>query len=248
MAVSSHRSAGVGLERALHHWRERGALLPQHPGQPEPEPMTVAISRECGAGGAAVAAAVGESLGWPVYDRQLVDSIAEDSGVRAQLLECLDEKRPNWFTIGSSSFSSLEKTLSGVGYAMRLRDVLVGLAGHGQCVIVGRGAAQLLSPETTLRLRLIAPRPYRIARVAQQLAINEDDAARWIDHMDKGRNAFVKSYFKRDAGDPSGYDLTIDTSRFALAACAEMAIVALRAMQQRQVEEISRNYEATLRK
>lgn len=233
MAVSSHPSVGVGLERALHHWRQRGALLKRDLGEPEPEPLTIAISRECGAGGAAVAVALGERLDWPVYDRQIVDSIAEDSGVRAQLLEALDEKRPNWFATGFSSFAQ-EKTLSGVGYAIRLRDVLAGLAGHGQCVIVGRGAAQLLPPATTLRIRLIAPREYRIARVAVQLAVSEDDAARWINHMDAGRDEFVKKYFKCNAGDPRGYDLTVDTSRFSIEACAEMALVALKALEERQ--------------
>ena len=79
MAVSPPRSVGASLEQALHHWRQRGALLKRDVDEPPPDPLSVAISRECGAGGAAVARALGERLQWTVYDRQIVDSIAEDS-------------------------------------------------------------------------------------------------------------------------------------------------------------------------
>lgn len=232
MAVSYHRSVGIGLERALRHWRERGALVHQDAEATETGPLTIAISRECGAGGGALATTLGERLQWPVYDRQIVDQIAEDSGVRTQLLEALDEKRPNWFSTGIASFTP-EKTLSGIGYAMRLREVLLGLAGHGQCIIVGRGATQMLPASTTLRIRVIAPREYRVRRMAAQLAISESEAARWIDHVDEGRDAFVKSYFKREAAALLGYDLSIDSSRFTTSGCANIVVAALAALSEK---------------
>ncbi|MBX3431776.1 MAG: cytidylate kinase-like family protein [Pirellulales bacterium] len=229
MSVSHSPAAGIALERALRHWRERGVLLERELAEAEPEPLTIAISRQCGAGALAVGNAIGERLDWPVYDRQLVDRIAEDAGVRATLLGCLDEKRPNWFVTGISSFN-LDKTMSPVGYAMRMRDVLLGLAGHGRCVVIGRGAAQLLPPATTLRLRLIAPRACRVAHVAAQLSLDSAAAGRYVDDMDQGRDSFVRTHFRRDPCDVAGYDLTIDTSRIDVATCAELAITAMESL------------------
>ena len=87
-------SIGASLERAYRHWRERGALLEFSPPSETQPPMTIAISRQLGAGGGAIAGKIAEKLDWPLYDRQLVDKIAEDSGFQSQLLENLDEKRP----------------------------------------------------------------------------------------------------------------------------------------------------------
>ena len=59
--------------------------------------LTVAISRECGAGGTEVARQVGSRLNWPVYDRVLLERVASDAGVRTELLESLDEKHQSAF-------------------------------------------------------------------------------------------------------------------------------------------------------
>ena len=42
------------------------------------------------------------------------------------------------------------------GYVHRLIQTLLSLAAKGECVILGRGAAQALPPQTTLRVRLVA--------------------------------------------------------------------------------------------
>ena len=59
-------------------------------------PRSIAISRECGVGGAEVAEEVARQLEWPLYGRDLVQQIAEDTGVRTQLLESIDERSPRW--------------------------------------------------------------------------------------------------------------------------------------------------------
>src|SRR5512136_597700 len=50
------------------------------------------ISREKGAGGSAVAQLAGKRLGWQVFDKELVDAIAQKAQVRRELIESLDER------------------------------------------------------------------------------------------------------------------------------------------------------------
>ena len=61
------------LSGYLQHWKERGEAEARAR-QAKPA-FTIAISRQSGARGTTTARAVGERLGWAVYDRELVERI-----------------------------------------------------------------------------------------------------------------------------------------------------------------------------
>ena len=50
------------------------------------------ISREKGAGGSAVGELAAKRLGWQVFDKEIVDAIAQQAHVRRELIESLDER------------------------------------------------------------------------------------------------------------------------------------------------------------
>lgn len=62
-------------------------------------------------------------------------------------------------------------------FVRHLVQTVLRLGVHGNCVIIGRGAAQVLPPGSTLRVRLVAPRNQRIATVSRRQGISLDDAA-----------------------------------------------------------------------
>src|SRR5262249_41409867 len=49
-----------------------------------------------------------------------------------------------------------------VTVSRRRAETLLSRAAHGECIIVGRGAAQVLPPKTTLRVRMVGPLQDRI--------------------------------------------------------------------------------------
>jgi cytidylate kinase len=51
------------------------------------------IGRQFGAGGLQVACSIGETLGIPVYDKELIGKAAEKSGFSKEFFEHRDEKR-----------------------------------------------------------------------------------------------------------------------------------------------------------
>ena len=81
------------LARAHQHWQQRQA---ERTDVRAPAAFAIAFSRQCGTYGAAIAREVGNRLGWPVYDRELLKRIAEDLGVHQTLLESIDEKQRGW--------------------------------------------------------------------------------------------------------------------------------------------------------
>lgn len=198
---------------------------------------TIAISRESGAGGGAVACEVGRILDWPVYDRELLEHIAEETGLRSELLESLDEKRSHWLTEVFESWSQAAP-MSGAGYAQHMARTILALASHGHCVIVGRGSTVIIPANVSLRVRLVASLDDRTERICKRLGVSKVEAIEHVRFHDAHRDGFVKDYFQRKVGDPHDYDLTINTSRFTVEQSATLIIDALRQLEARNATGI----------
>src|SRR5262249_4551265 len=132
---------GEALARSTKLWEAqlKAQTMPRGPAEPPPA-FTVAISREAGTDAGKVAAQLGERLGWPVYDRELLPKTAEEAGLRGGVLESVDEKRAGWVQALFQGFSARPPPAEDA-YVCHLSRVLLALAAHGQCVLVGRGAA-----------------------------------------------------------------------------------------------------------
>jgi cytidylate kinase len=195
-----------------------------------PRPFIIAISREAGANGSAIAHLLGERLDWPVYDYELVERIAGEMGLRSQLLESVDEKRMSWLQECAESFSS-GKSVTENAYVRHVVETLLTLALHGECIIVGRGANVVAPPETTLRVRLVAPLCERIATVRKRRNLSFEEAQRWVEKIDRERAHFIEDHFHKKADDPHLHDLVLNTSRFSLEECAEIIIDVLHRLQ-----------------
>jgi cytidylate kinase len=216
------------LAGAQREWRTRGqAEARARPAQPG---LTIALSREAGTPGTSVARAVGERLGWTVYDHELLERIAEEMGVRTALLESVDERRISWVQECMQAFAAVP-SVSESTYVSHLIETVLALGALGNCVLVGRGTPQMLPPESTLRVRLIAPREARVAAVGQRLGITRPEAEHHVESVDRERGQFVRYYFGRDPSDPRLYDLILDASRFPVTECAAVIVQALHGLE-----------------
>jgi cytidylate kinase len=165
-----------------------------------------------------------------VYDYELVERIAGDMGLRSELLDSVDEKRMSWLQEFVESFAS-GGSVTESAYIRHLAETLLTLGMHGECIIVGRGANVVAPPETTLRVRLVAPLWARIATVQKRRNIPFGEAQQWIEKTDRDRARFIKDHFQKEADDPHLHDLVLNTSRFTLEASAEIIVDALHHME-----------------
>jgi cytidylate kinase len=226
-SASIERVADV-IEHTEHHWQ----ATRKAPGLATTARLTIAIAREAGAPGTSVAREVGARLGWLVYDHELVERIAQEMGLRVNLLASIDERRVSWLEEAVEQFAAVP-IVGENSYVRHLIETILSLGTHGQCIIVGRGAPQILPPETTLRVRLVGLREDRIAATGRRLGISAAEAAQWVEETDRQRTAFIREHFMHDPTDPRRYDLVLNTSRWSIAECAELIIDALHRMQKR---------------
>ncbi len=232
----NHRSQSErlieALAKVLQHWQSRRKAEARQVDDsgPSSRAFTIALSRESGARGTSTAREVGARLGWTVYDHELLERVAQEMKLRTSLLESVDERKVSWLQECVEAFASVP-SVSGSAYVRHLTETLFSLAAHGECVIVGRGAAQILPAETTLRVRLVAPVEWRVVAMSRKLGVSREEAARQVETIDRERVRFVKDHFQKEATDPRQYDLVLNSSRYSVGECADLIVEGLRRLQ-----------------
>ena len=225
------------MARAQRHWRTRGREAP--PAEtfpPKPSGFTIALTREAGALGTTVAHALGQRLGWPVYDHELVERIAQEMGLRVELLESVDERRRNWLEEAVEQFAMVPSVSESM-YLRHVIQIVLSLGAHGECVIVGRGAAHILPFETMLRVRMVGALNDRIANLSRRLNLSWDKAARKVEELDRERRAYIREHFQKDAADPREYDLVLNCSRWSVEECVDLIVEALERLRAHALRE-----------
>jgi cytidylate kinase len=220
----SHRSVAELVDAQVRAWEIESKRPPPIAAAPRPRPPCVTIARELGAGGGEIGIVLADALGFRVWDREIVHSIAEESGLRESLLATLDEH-------DRSSLGEFLATLSGrdevaFAYASRLGAVLRTVAKHGKAVLIGRGAQVLVPRERALHLRVIAPLELRVKAVSARLDIDEAAAEDLVTRTDRDRRTFHMRHFGIDVADPSLYDVVINRSALSIAGAATIAAAA----------------------
>jgi cytidylate kinase len=230
MIMAFNNVADALVEQVCRQWeRRREAGAREEAAMQEQPAFSIAIGREAGAGASSIAQEVGRRLGWTVYDRDLVERIAQEMGLRATLLESLDERHTSWLSESMQQFLSTTAGpyVSESAFFRHLAETILALGTHGECVIVGRGSGMILPAERTLRVRLVAPVKDRVARTAERLGQSLEAAAQHVQSLDHARARFVRDHFRKDPEDPRNFDLVLNTSRFSVHACADLIVDAL---------------------
>jgi cytidylate kinase len=213
--------SGAPYERA--HQIERQMLLRNardrvgREGTLESSPFryrVITISRDCGSLGTPIAQQLAKRIGWHVFDREIVNYVAENSHVRQTLVDSLDEHSKNLVHDAVERFLGMSARGSfGVEeYHEALLKTLSFLAVRGEAVVVGRGANFALRHEPDgLHVRIVGSAEVRSRRLAERWQVSVEEAARRMREIDADRRSFVRHHFRHDIDDPAGYDLIFNT-------------------------------------
>ena len=215
------------VERQMRNWELSRAQRPEPEEDAEPPVQEfVAISRMVGAGGHAVAIALGEQLGWPVFDRELLQVMAGDDRVRSRLYEDLDERDLGW--IEDSLRWLVEGTSRKDDYFRRLSETILAIARQGRSVFLGRGADLVLPPGCGLRVYLIASHDHCARSVAGRMGISEVRAHGEVERIQQQRTDFLLRHFGKASVAQARHDMILNTGRFTVAEAVSLICHALR--------------------
>ena len=189
--------------------------------------IIINIGRQFGGGGLGVAYELGRKLGIPVYDKELIQKAAQDSGFSKELFEESDERK-RFFSLSSifaNRFSDTENYMSDSGLFKIQSETIRKIAEQGSAVIVGRCADYILRDmECTLDVFLTSPLEVRAARLSERLGISVEEAEKLAEEKDKARAEYYNYYTFTDWGVASTYDLCLDSSLLGVEGTADFII------------------------
>jgi cytidylate kinase len=171
----------------------------------------VTVSRQHGAGGGEVARKLAEGLHLDLFDREIIQRIAESTHLSERVVSSLDEKDKELLTDWLAALSS-RSYLSPAEYRYHLSRTVGAVAHHGGAVILGRGAHLILGRGEALRVLVVAPVEQRVQAVMEREGLAEREARRRIVSVEADRKAFLMKHFHADFADPATFDLVVNTA------------------------------------
>lgn len=186
----------------------------------------VTISREFGSGGRTIGRETAKRLGYKFYDKELIEKIAEESGLSKEYIEEHGESSPgkNYF---GYAFVGRDTSGNSVGdYLWRVqRDIIEELAEKGNCVIVGRCADYILRKRTDcLNVFIHADMEKKKDRIVNLYGETSTSTEKRLNEKNKTRAMNYKYYTDRTWGMAQNYHLSLDSGEFGEERCVELIV------------------------
>jgi cytidylate kinase len=181
----------------------------------------IAMTQEMASLGKDVALGVCEALGLQQVRHEVGDVVAGHMQVKKSLIRRIREGKASKV----EKWAADEKTIS----IFTAREVYE-LAVKGNVLIRGWGATLLLGhvPHVPC-IRVCAPMELRVRRLMERLETDDEALARReIEQDDAARAARMSEHFHVAWGDPTLYDLTLNTLRVPIATCVEQVVALAR--------------------
>ncbi len=194
----------------------------------------ITVAREPGSGGAVIAKAVADRLGFELVDKQIVEEIARSVKRRKEVIASLDEKTRG--AVEDLLDSVLDpEYINEEKYISELFKLIIAYAHKGNVVILGRGANFITPFAKGLHVNIVAPYVVRVQRAMDFEGLSREKAKEVIAKVEKERSDFVKKYINNDIKKRNAYDLTLNTTYFRIDEAASVVIEAFK-------QKFSRSY------
>lgn len=192
--------------------------------------LIITIGRQYASGGHEIARELSQLLGIKMYDKELIDLAAENSGISREVLKAYDEKPTNSFlyslSMGTHSFDGVHLGAPNLPLVDRVfaaqAQIIREIAERESCIFVGRCANGILHDfDNVLSVFIHTDIERRIDRVCEFNGCSRSTASEEIRKADKKRANYNNYFSDYKWGDALSYDLCLD-SRIGYDNCAEL--------------------------
>ncbi len=190
----------------------------------------ITIGREFGSGGRTIGRKVAEKLDIPFYDRDIIKSVVDETGLREKYVETYGEYAPSADQRFAYAFVGLD---DGENSPLQLlwearEKVIRDFADKSSCVIVGSCADYILRDrEDCLRVFLYADEATKEARIREMYGDYHLKEENHIREMDTRRGLNYQYYTGREWGKAQNYDLALNRGTLGIDKCVELILAAV---------------------
>lgn len=174
--------------------------------------LIISIGREFGSGGHEIAEKLAEKFSLKLYDKNLLQHIAEERNVDSKHFEKYDEVPRNmWFSRTVKGLSnSMEENIANMQF-----NYLKKKAEEGESfVVVGRCSEAVLKDYPALiSIFVLGDKDQKIERVMRLYNMSAEEAESYICRQDRKRKGYHNYFCKGKWGDSRNYDISINSSK-----------------------------------
>ena len=184
----------------------------------------ITISREFGSGGRFIGEEVAKKLGIAYYDKNIINDIAEKSGLSPEYVQKNAELSPEkgLFAYAFAGRDITGKSVEDMVYEAQ-RKVILELAEKEPCVIIGRNADYILKDrDDVLNVFIHGGTPEKIQRITRLYNVEEQKAVKMMEDTDKRRKTNYNFYTDQNWGKASNYTLCLNSSQLGYDRCEKI--------------------------
>ena len=177
-------------------------------------PVIITIAREYGSGGRYIGKLVAEKLGIKLYDKNIIENMAEDTGLSEEYIEENEQKRNvldvfnNGYYVGLNNADEL---------FIKESEFIKKVASEESCIIVGRCADFILKDnKNTIKIFINNSMENKVKRATEFYHMNKEKAEKEISRINKLRANHYKYYTEKDWKEPSNYDICINSDAIGI--------------------------------
>ena len=180
--------------------------------------IIITVGRQIGSGGRDVAKLLAEIFDCRLYDRELLNLAAKESGFSEKFFEQNDEHKgffKSMFQMHSSfaECSFYRNEFSQENLFKFQSDAIVRAASESSCVFVGRCADYILRDiPSKVDVFITADIDDRIARVVERKGCSREQAAKMIANGESDHASYYNYYTGKRWGHSDSYDLCVNSS------------------------------------
>jgi len=177
--------------------------------------LIITVGREFGSGGQDIANELARRFDLPLYDKTMLEQIATEKGVDAEVLKRYDEAPRNiLFTRHVKGYSnSMEENVAQMQFEY-LRDKA---AAGESFVVLGRCGEEVLKANpNVISVFVLADIRLKQERVMRIMGVSSDEALEMMSKMDRRRKYYHNQFSKGKWGDSRNYDLCINSARLGV--------------------------------
>ena len=184
----------------------------------------ITISREFGSGGRFIGEEVAKKLGIAYYDKNIINEIAEKSGLSPEYIQDNAELSPQkgLFSYAFAGRDITGKSVEDMVYEAQ-RKVILELAEKEPCVIIGRNADYILKDrDDVLNVFIHGGTPEKIQRITRLYNVEEQKAVKMMVDIDKRRMVNYNFYTNQKWGKADNYTLCLNSSQLGYDRCEKI--------------------------
>lgn len=191
----------------------------------------ITISREYGAGGHSIGRRVAQELGIEIYDKDIIRTAVQDSGLDSGVVEREEEEISRgaaiWRFITPAAYTDRREAIHEIEQRFILMQAL-----KGPCVLVGRCADAILEDANieALNVFIYANDIHRAVRVSELInSKNPADINKAMKRTDAARHSYYEQFTGKKWGDVRNYSLSLDSGLLGYDLCVRLICDAARA-------------------